>query len=618
VLAATLTTVVVFFPVLFLYGVSRFLFTALALSVVLSLFASYFVAMTVVPLFCARLIKGHASHDGGEHAEPKTRGQKFNAGFNRWFTRMLDRYEGTLNVALLRPLATILGIIGIFVLSLALYPFVGKAYFPRTDPGQFVINLKAPSGTRIELTDKLVGQVEDIVREVVPKQDLKIIVSNIGVTPGFSAIFTPNSGPHTAFVQVGLNDSHRLSSFDYMNLVRARLGHDLPQVSAYFQTGGLVDAILNLGMPAPLDIQVSSMDMKNAHDIANKIAQQVRELSVVSDVLVPQDVDYPALKLSIDRERASELGLSAKEVVDSLITALTSDGMIAPSYWIDPKTGNNYLLTVEYPEDTVKNLADLGSMPLRAANLKQPTRLDSVVRISHVTAPTEVDHYQIRRTIDVYVAPSGEDLSRIYAGVQKVISQTPLPENMTVTVRGSVQAMRSSFQSFGLGLILSTLLVYLILVAQFQSWVDPLLILLAVPTGLTGVIGFLFITGTTLNVMSLMGVIMMVGIVVSNSILIVEFTNRLRAEGRPLQEAAVLACRVRLRPVLMTSLATLFGLIPMAAKLGTGSEAYAPLARAIIGGLAVSVVLTVFIVPAAYLLVYRRKAASAAPSRELT
>ena len=290
---------------------------------------------------------------------------------------------------------------------------------------------------------------------------------------------------------------------------------------------------------------------------------------------------------------------------------------ISPSYWIDPKTGNNYLLTVEYPEGTVKNLADLGSMPLRAANLKQPTRLDSVVRISHVTAPTEVDHYQIRRTIDVYVAPSGEDLSRIYDGVQKVIGQTALPENMTITVRGSVEAMRASFKSFGLGLILSTFLVYLILVAQFQSWVDPLLILLAVPTGLTGVIVFLFITGTTLNVMSLMGVIMMVGIVVSNSILIVEFTNRLRAEGRPLQEAAVLACRVRLRPVLMTSLATLFGLIPMAAKLGTGSEAYAPLARAIIGGLAVSVVLTVFIVPAAYLLVYRRKAASATPSKEL-
>jgi multidrug efflux pump subunit AcrB len=612
VLAATLTTAVVFFPVTFLYGVSQFLFTALALSVVLSLFASYFVAMTVVPLFCANLIKGHQEEKEAGQSEagrPKPRGwsQRFNAWFNHKFNRMLDGYEALLSRTLVRPLMTVFGITGIFVLSLMLYPLIGKSYFPRTDPGQFVINVKAPSGTRLELTDQLVGQVEDIVREVVPKRDLKIIVSNIGITPGFSSILTPNSAPHTAFVQVGLNDDRAHDSFTYMNLVRERLRHELPQVSAYFQTGGLVDAILNQGMPAPLDIQVSGMDMKGAHEIATTIAQQARALPGVSDVLVPQDVDYPALKVDIDRERASELGLNAQEVVDSLITALTSDGMISPSYWIDPKTGNNYLLTVQYPENLVKNLADLGSMPLRAPNLKQPTRLDSVVHISHIPAPTEVDHYQIRRTVDVYVAPVGEDLSKVYADVQKIVDQTHLPENMTITVRGSVQAMRESFKSFSLGLILSVLLVYLILVAQFRSFVDPFLILLAVPTGLAGVLVMLWASGTTLNVMSLMGVVMMVGIVVSNSILIVEFTNRLCEEGRPVREAVSLACRVRLRPVLMTSLATLFGLIPMAAKLGAGGEAYASLARSIIGGLAVSVVLTVFIVPAAYLFIYSKR-----------
>jgi multidrug efflux pump subunit AcrB len=608
VLAATLTTVVVFFPVTFLYGVSRFLFMALALSVVLSLFASYFVAMTVVPLFCAKLIKGHQGLEpGGEHAEPKTWGQRFNVWFNRKFRQMLDRYEGLLNRSLLRPAATVLGISGLFLFSLALYPLIGKAYFPRTDPAQFVINLKAPTGLRLELTDQMIEKVEQIVREVVPARDLKIVVSNIGVTPGFSSIYTPNAGPHTAFVQVGLQDHHQLSSFEYMRRVRERIQRDLPQLSAYFQTGGLVDAILNLGMPAPLDIQVSGMDMDAAHQIATEIARKARALPGVSDVLVPQDVDYPALKLDIDRERASELGLSAKETVDGVITALTSDGMIAPSYWVDPKTGNDYFLTVQYPEDFVKNLADLGSLPLRAGNRPQPTRLDTVSHISHIRAPTEVDHYQLRRIMDVYVAPSGEDLGRVYSGVQKIIDGTNLPEGVRVEVRGSVQAMRASFKSFGLGLILSTLLVYLILVAQFESYLDPLLILLAVPTGLTGVLLILFATGTTLNVMSLMGVVMMVGIVVSNSILIVDFTNRLRAEGHSLREAVALACRVRLRPVLMTSLATLFGLIPMALKLGTGSEAYAPLARAIIGGLAVSVVLTVFIVPAAYYSVYRRQ-----------
>jgi multidrug efflux pump subunit AcrB len=605
VLAATLTTIVVFFPVTFLYGVSKFLFTALALSVVFSLLASYVVAMTVVPLFCAKLIKAHQAHEELGDAAPQGRGQRFNAWFNRKFTGMLDRYEGVLKIGLLRPVALVLGISGVFILSLGLYPFIGQAYFPRTDPSQFVISVKAPSGTRLELTDQLIGQVEDIVRQVVPEKDLKIIVSNIGTTPGFNAILNPNSCPSTAIVQVGLNDGHALSSFEYMNRVRARLRRDLPQLSAYFQTGGLVDAVINQGIPAPLDIQVSSMDMHAAHDIAARIAQQAGTLPGVSDVLVPQDVDYPALHVDIDRERASELGLSAKEVLDSLITALTSDGMIAPSYWIDPKSGNNYLFTVQYAENKVKSLADLGSMPLRAAHLKVPTRLDSVVRFSRASSPTEVDHYQIRRVIDVYVAPTSEAVDKVYADVQKIVDRTELPPNTVIHVRGTVQAMRSSFQSFGLGLILSTVLVYLILVAQFKSFVDPFLILLAIPTGLTGVLLILWLTGTTLNVMSLMGVVMMVGIVVSNSILIVEFTNRLVAEGRPVREAVSLACRVRLRPVLMTSGATLIGLLPMALKLGTGSEAYAPLAMAIIGGLAVSVVLTVFIVPAAYLLVHR-------------
>ncbi len=609
VLAATLTTVIVFFPVTFLYGVSRFLFSALALSVVLSLFASYFVAMTVVPLFCAKLMSAHVEekevgHPGTVRARVDWT-RRFNTWFNRKFNRTLDRYEGSLSKSLARPFATVLGITGVFILSLALYPLIGKAYFPRTDPSQFVISVKAPSGTRLELTDKLIGQVEEVVRQVVPAQDLKILVSNIGTTPGFNSILNPNSCPSTAIVQVGLNDGHRLGSYDYMNRVRERLKRDVPEVTAYFQTGGLVDAIISQGVPAPLDVQVKGMDMGSAHAIAVRIADQVRALPGVSDVLVPQDVDYPALKIDIDRERASELGVTAQEVVDSLITALTSNGMIAPSYWIDPKTGNNYLLTVQYPENNIKSISDLGSMPLRAPNLKKPTRLDSVVHITHVQAPTEVDHYQIRRTVDVYIAPKDEDVSGVYAAVRKIVAATPLPPNTVIDVRGSARAMEESFKSFGLGLILATLLVYLVLVAQFKSFLDPFLILLAVPTGLTGVLLMLFASGTTMNVMSLMGVVMMVGIVVSNSILIVEFTNRLREEGHPLRDAVSQACRVRLRPVLMTSLATLIGLIPMAAKLGTGSEAYAPLARAIIGGLTVSVVLTVFIVPAAYYLLHR-------------
>lgn len=609
VLAATFATAVVFFPVTFLYGVSRFLFTALALGVVLSLFASYFVALTVVPLFCAKLLKAHAPVEDGltEAKGWRDQGRRFNSWFNLKFQQMLGRYAVALDKALARPVATVLVIAGLFVLSLGLYPFIGKAYFPQTDPGQFVINLKAPTGLRLELTEKLVGRVEQIVREVVPAEDIKIIVSNIGVMPGFSSIYTPNSGPHTAFVQVGLRSQPHQSSSEYMKRVRRRVRRELPQLSTYFRTGGLVGAILDLGMPAPMDIAVSGMDLPATYATATKIAREVSRLPGVGDVLVPVDMDYPALNLDIDRVRADQLGLSAKEVVSSVITALTSDAMIAPSYWVDPKTGNDYFLTVQYPEDYVKNFVDLGALPLRAAKLRQTTHLDSLGRISRSAAPTEVDHYQLRRVVDVYVAPTGEDLQQAYDGAQQLLARTHLPPGIRLTLRGSVQAMRTSFKSFGLGLILATLLVFLILAAQFESFLDPLLILLAVPTGLTGVLLILFLTGTTVNVMSLMGIVMMVGIVVSNSILIVEFTRRLRDEGKPLREAVSLACQVRLRPVLMTSLATLIGLLPLAAKLGTGSEAYAPLARAIIGGLAVSVVLTVFMVPAAYFSVYLKR-----------
>ena len=605
VLAATLTTAIVFFPVVFLYGVSRFLFVALATAVVLSLLASYLVAMTVVPLFCAKLIKKHQADEEVGEGSIGARLAFVTRRFNDYFEKMLGKYNRSLSTALLRPVGTVVGLAGVSILCLGMYPLLGVAFFPRTDPGQFVVNFKAPSGTRIELSEKYSQQIEDIVRQVIPENELGMIVSNIGITTDFSAIYTPNSAPHTGFVQVSLKEGHKVGSYDYMRQVRGRLREDLPQVSAYFQSGGLVDSVLNMGMPAPIDVQVSGSSMKKSFAVAAQIASEVRKLPGVSDSLIPQDVDYPALQLNIDREKASLVGLSQKEVVDNVITALTSNGMIAPNYWIDPKTGNPYMLTVQYPEDAVKTMEDLKEIPLRGSNSKQPTMLDTVVDVKTIPTPTEVDHYQLFRVFDLYVAPKTEDLGRVAAQIDKVIANTQLPEGVRVTLRGSVQNMRSSFKSFGIGLILAVVLVYLILVAQFASFLDPFIILLAVPPGLAGVLLFLLVTGTTLNVMSLMGVVMMVGIVVSNSILIVEFTRQMRHQGTGLREAVATASRLRLRPVLMTSLATLLGLIPMALKLGTGSEAYAPLARAIIGGLLVSVVVTVYLVPAAYLWFHR-------------
>ncbi len=408
VLAATLTTMVVFFPVVFLYGVSRFLFIALATAVVLSMLASYFVAMTVVPLFCAKLIKSpHLVH---EHQEPASHFARVFSTFNRYFEKLLRRYDHTVGRSLLRPAATTIGLVGLALVSLSLYPLLGVAYFPRTDPGQFVINLKAPSGTRIELTEKDAQRVEDVIRQIVPPNELGMIVSNIGVTPGFSAIYTPNSAEHTAFVQVSLKEDHKVGSYEYMNRVRLALRNDLPELSAYFQAGGLVDAVLNLGLPAPIDVQVSGMDLDKTYQTANGLANKIRHLKGASDVLIPQDIDYPALRLNIDRERASQVGLSQKEVVDNVITALTSNGMIAPSYWVDPKSGNDYLLTVQYPEAEVRSLSDLKQIPVRASSSRQTTQLDAVASIAPIDSPTEVDHYQLRRVIDLYVAPKSEDL----------------------------------------------------------------------------------------------------------------------------------------------------------------------------------------------------------------
>ena len=459
------------------------------------------------------------------------------------------------------------------------------------------------------MTNGYIARVEKDIREVIPQHDLKMVVSNIGVNADLSAIYTSNSAQHTAFVQVSLNGDRNLSTFTYMNRVREKLDSDLPELSTYFQTGGLVDSVINAGMPAPIDIQVTGNNQHAAYDVAAEIANRVRSLHDVNDVLIPQDLDYPGIQLDVRREMAARLGLTASDVIRNVTTALNSNGMIAPGYWVDPHSGNNYFLTVQYGNRQIgaMTMEDFKQIPLKAKTNDKTTMLENVADIKMINTPTEVDHYQLFRVIDVYVAPKSESLGGVAKEVENIIHDTKLPPNVTIEVRGSVLAMQQSFKSFGIGLLLAVVLVYLILMAQFASFIDPFIILLAIPPGITGVIVFLLLTHTTLNIMSLMGVIMMTGIVVSNSILIVDVTRIYRRQGMPIAEAVALACRVRLRPILMTSLATILGLIPMALALEAGSEQYAPLARSIIGGLLVSLVVTVFLVPAAYLLIHRKE-----------
>jgi multidrug efflux pump subunit AcrB len=535
---------------------------------------------------------------------------RFNSQFNRGFNRFLDFYEHWVRWALKRPGWTVAALTGVFVLSLGIYPLLGLAFFPRTDAGQFSINLKAPTGSRIELTEDYVARVENLIRRVVHPEDFKMTVSNIGVVNDFSSLYTSNSGPYTATIQAALEDNHKLSSFEYMSRVRRAIAQHYPDARTFFQSGSMVDSTLNMGMPAPIDVQVTGKDLHRDYEFAQELARRIRQLSAVDEVYIPQDMNYPALRLDVNRIHAGELGLTQKDVVDNVITALNSNQMIAPNYWVDYKTGNDYYLTVQYFEHgrpAIHNTIDLRNIPLKSPGAQNPTTLDTVVKLSHVETPTEIDHYQIQRTTDLYVTPKGEDLGKISSQIEKLIRDLKPPPNTRTTLRGMVEGMRQSFSSFAFGFVLSFVLLYLILIAQFRSFLDPFLIMLAIPMGFVGVFVILLFTNTTLNVMSLMGVLMLIGIADSNSILIVDFAHRLEEQGLSVRDAVITACRVRLRPILMTSLASIIGMIPMALKLGTGSEQYAPMARAIIGGLTSSVILTVFIVPAAYLLVYGRK-----------
>jgi multidrug efflux pump subunit AcrB len=613
VLAATVTTSIVFFPVATLSGVSKYIFAPLALGVVISMFASYVFAMTVVPLFCSTFIKldHHEAEHGAEESKPKKASffRRIVDSFNRNFQLMLDWYEVWVRRTLQKPgLTTAVVMAGVVLVTAVTFPFLGRAYFPRTDAGQFVIRVKMPNGTRIAVSNRYIAKLEQNIRDVIPGRDLGMIVSNIGVTHGPSTIYSPNSAPDTAFVEVSLKKDKKQSSFVYMDRVRRQLSQKMPELTTFFYSGGLVDSVINQGLPAPIDVQVTSNNLNSAYALAQKVAAKIRKLPNVADAYIPQNMDYPGLELNIDRERASLIGLNTKQVMDNVITALTSDSQVAPSYWVDPKTGNNYLLSVQYPTQLITHMdmQQLMTIPLRSAGSKTYTPLESVASITPINTPTEVDHYQLRRVIDIYVTTKQEALGKTGAQIKKLLAGTPTGRNTRLTMRGAVVNMQKAFNNFGVGLVLAVVLVYLVLMAQFGSFLDPFIILMAIPPGLAGVVLTLVLTGSTLNLMSLMGTIMMTGIVVSNSILIVDFANILH-KGLPLLEAVVQACKMRLRPILMTSVATLLGMIPMALGLEAGSEQYAPLARAIIGGLGVSVVVTMFLVPAVYLLVHSRK-----------
>ena len=456
-----------------------------------------------------------------------------------------------------------------------IYPFLGLAFFPQTDAGQFTVNVKVPTGTRIEVTNEYVAKIEDLIRQVVDPKDLKMVVSNIGVVNDISvALHHQRRNVHRHHPGGAERRAQCRAASTTWIACRDEMAAKFPDVRTFFQSGSMQDAILNQGMPAPIDVQVNTRDLGVTYNTAQDLARRIRQLPGVGQIYIPQDMNYPSLRMDIDRVHAGELGLTQKDVVDNVITALNSNIMIAPNYWVDYKTGNDYFLSVQYDEHgkpAIHNLVDLKQIPLRAPNLKEPTTLDSVVKLVNLQSPTEVDHYQIQRVVDVYVTPAGEDLGKLRTGILQTIADAKLPSNIRVTLRGMVQRHGCSpSRALGIGFGISFILLFLILVAQFQSFIDPFLIMLAIPMGFVGVLIILPLTHTTLNVMSLMGVLMLIGIADSNSILIVDFAHKLEEQGLSVADAVITACRVRLRPILMTSLATIIGMIPMAMKLGDG------------------------------------------------
>lgn len=600
VIVSTITTVVVFFPVVFISGLGRFLFSPLALSVAFAMAASYVLALTLIPAYSSRFL-----HPEKEEAS-STHGRSLLAVLSSKLENLKDIYERWLRRALARK-KTVLATAGLaFVGALALYPLLGKELFPPIDAGQFTILIHGPSGMRIELSEDLAAKVEAAVRKVIPPRELNTIVTNTGVLYDWPAAYTPNAGPMDSSMNVQLTENHKASAQEYVRRLRKVLPGQFPGVGFAFDTGGLLSAALNYGLPSPIDIQVSGNSLEVAQGIARKIQAQVQEVPGAVDVRIPEKLDYPVLNIDVDRVKAAYLGLTQEDVVKNIETAINSSVNFLPAFWIDQNNGNHYFLGAQYPESLIQDIATLENIPLTdpAPDGKEGqdvTLVKNIAKITRGVAPVQVEHRAITRVTDVYANVSARDIGSIASDIEKRLAHVTLPSGYHVAMRGEVQSMRESFSGLGFGLLMAVALVYLVMVAQFRSFLDPLIILFAVPLGIVGVVVILLLTGTTVNIQSYIGTIFMVGIAVSNSILLVEFANRLRTEGIPVYEAAVRAGGIRLRPILMTSCAAIVGLLPMAFHIGTGSEANIPLARAVIGGLAASTVLTLFVVPALYI-----------------
>jgi multidrug efflux pump subunit AcrB len=592
---STLCISIVFVPVIFLTGAARYLFTPLALAVVLAMMASYVLSRTLVPTMVNYLMSGARSHGDSETA------------FQRWFERLRSGYRGVLASALAHRLLVAAGFGLICCACMVLIPLLGEDFFPQVDAGQIRLHVRAPAGTRIEETEHYFAQVERTIRGVIPPDELTDMLDNIGLPySGFNIAMSDSVtvGPFDGEILISLRPEKHGPSEEYVRRLRARLNHDYPELAFFFQPADIVGQILNFGLPAPIDVQVKGPRANGPANylIARKIERRLTTIPGAVDVHVHQVVDVPELRFDVDRIRAQQLGLTQQDVANNVLVSLSSSSQTAPNYWIDPRNGVDYPISVMIPQRIVDSTAELLRTPLHAGTRGGAELLTNVGHIERGTTAAVVNDYDVQPVYDVYANVQDRDLAGVAGDVDRVLDSFAgkLPKGSFIETRGQVSTMRSSFVGLGVGMVFAILLVYFVMVVNFQSWIDPFIILMALPGALAGIVLMLFVTQTTLNVPSMMGAIMSIGVATANSILLVNYANDLRLTGLDARSAALEAGFTRLRPVLMTALAMIVGMLPMALGLGEGGEQNAPLGRAVIGGLILATAATLFFVPVVY------------------
>ena len=607
---STLCICIVFVPMFFLTGVAKFLFVPLAEAVCFAMLASYVLSRTLVPTLVMHIMRGH------EHrpAEPTNFLARFQRGFERRFENFRSGYQQLLEATVAHRRLFALCFVAFCILSMTLVFFLGEDFFPQVDAGLLRLHLRARPGLRVEETARLPDQVEQVLRSEIPKDELQTILDNIGVPYSGINLSYSNSGvigTSDAEILISLNPEHHHPTAQYIRHLRRELPARFPGVEFFFQPADIVSQILNFGLPAPVDIQVVGADMRSNYDIAQRISNQIRQIPGAADVHVQQMMGLPTLYLDMDRTRINQVGLNARDVAQSVLISLSGSFQTSPNFWLNPKNGVTYPIAIQSPQYRMTSVQDLMNTPVNSSTASAPQVLGNLAQLSPAARPAVVNHYNVQPVIDVYASTQGRDLGGVAADIMKTLQpfQDHLPRGTRIVVRGQIETMRSSFFGLGVGLLMAIVLVYLLIVVNFQSWLDPFIIITALPGALAGICWMLLITRTTLNVPSLTGAVMCMGVATANSILLVSFARERMDQGVPAIQAVLEAGFTRMRPVLMTALAMIIGMIPMALGFGEGGEQNAPLGRAVIGGLFFATVATLFFVPSVFAIIHGRRQA---------